>query len=109
MRDFRLRRPGSDDDERGDHESTPDAIMQEWEMEEARDAYSSATALGPAVLGFASVVVLLALTLAVTLGFGLGLVVLGVGLVLSPMALEWLRTAIVAAARLKRLERESRD
>ncbi len=109
MREFRLKKPGSDESEGEDIQSAADAIMRRWEEEEARNAYLSTAGMGPATLGFASVVMLLALTLAVTLGLRLGMAVLAVGLVLSPIALGWLRTAIVSADRLKRLEKESRD
>ncbi len=103
MRDFRMRKPGAEDN---DDESS-DVVMRGWEMEEAREVYESATSAGPAVLGFASIVGLLALTLAVTLGLALGLVVLGVGLALTPLVLGAARAAIVARRRLHRLEQET--
>lgn len=108
MREFRLSKPGADDDGEEEGESA-ELIMKEWEIEEAKTAYVMAAAGSPVVLGFASVVVILALTLAVTLGFGLGLAVLAIGLVLSPIALGWLRSAAGARSRLRQLEGESDD
>lgn len=107
MRDFRLRRPGGEGDGEGGGRESAEFLMHEWEVQEAHATYQSATDLGPAILGFGSVVVLLALTLAVTLGFGLGLVVLGGGVVVGWLALRSLRVGLIARRRLQQLERES--
>ncbi len=106
MRDFRLRRPGVIDDDAAESAVRADSLMREWELEEAREAYVSGAAFGPALLGFASVMLLLALTLAVSLELGVGLSVVASGVALSPFAWGWLRRTVVARRRSGRLEAE---
>jgi hypothetical protein len=101
-REFRLTRPvgptGEDDLQRSA------STLAGWELEEARSEYLGLLSLTPTALGFASVLLLTAMTLSVTLGLNLGLPVLGVGALLAPRAVSWLRRTVSARRRLKRLE-----
>lgn len=84
-------------------------MLIEWEFDEATDDYMIATAHGAVMTVFASVLILLAITLGVTVGMTSALVVLGFGAVLTPTALRAIRDAYAAHRRMARARAAARS
>lgn len=107
MRDFRLKPPDGSAENDEARRDRAEATLLGWEIEEATAEYLAASGHSALAIVFATLILLVAMTLIVTVGMRSGLIVLGAGLLLAPTAWRWCRDAFQARRTMRRLEAES--